>query len=369
MHTSPSRNQSLDLLRIIALMMVILIHLSTIGVKLLPISHPNWYIATFFDALGRPAVHLFILLGGYFLGTRETSPPLALKRTKNLVTPLILFSLLFILTMIHPFTLTQGRTFLQTFLSGKLNFSSPQWYGHLWFLYPYALLMLLTPLINPTLISLPKKQFFQLLLTLFIFFIVLPSINLTSGMRLFYTTAQPLGYFLMSYSTGAYIKRFPPTLRIKTLLFIFASMTLWTWGMSVVQAHLLVPHEIKHFLGTKGAYDNMFANEQLGVFIAAVVLFLLFLKSKPRRTNPSITRSAQAGFHGYVIHMMIIYWILQVIPYKTEVIFSSWYLPITLAIVMSTTLLALIYGDIAVRLHFTLATYYAILRKRKKELL
>ena len=343
------RKSNFDLLRIVALFMVVLIHISTMGIKLLPIDHFNWYIATFLDALTRPAVHIYILMGGYFLGTRSISPANALKRTLTLLPPLLLIALITLLFFVRPLNLETTTKLARSFMAGRLQYPGIPWFGHLWFLYPYAVLISITPLINSATTSLNQKEFKYLLVVMATIFMVVPSITLTTGFRLFYTIGQPFTYFIVSYMTGAYIKRFSLPFSTKQLLLIFAGASLWTWTMTIAQAHWLSPIEVAHPIGSLGTYDNMFVNEQIGIYIAAIALFGTFNTLKTPQIS-LVQAFNKSGFYGYTIHMLILLGLTILVSYKTLFIFSPWYLPITLGLAASTTILSLLYGKILTKI-------------------
>ena len=341
------RFTSLDYLRVLAFIMVVAIHLSTGAIKRLAVGEVNWYIATLIDAISRPAVHIFILLGGFLLGTREVTPSKAIKRALSLLPPLTLFATIFYLVYVHPYSTQSLFDYILTFVNKSLKFDGTPWYGHLWFLYPYALLMLISPIINIAIVKLEKKTLKQSILTLVVLFFALPSINLTVGKQIFYVTANPLMFFVTSYMIGGYIRRFGANLSRVKLIVIFTLSTLWSWGGAVAQSLLFPPSQKRILIGNLGSFDNMFMNEQIAVLVGAVSLFLLLLKSKPKESR-LVTKLSAGSFFAYTIHYMILFTVTSSIEYSTY-IESPFFIIYTAIIIAVVSVLSLLYGTVSNR--------------------
>ena len=323
-------------------MAVVTTHISTMALKILPINTVNWYIGLFLDTASRPAVHIFILLGGYFLGTREITPKDGIKRAIKMAPPIIVLAIIIAATQVRPFTLINIKDFIATFILGSLSFKGTIWYGHLWFLYPYTILILLSPLLNVSIANLSKDNFKGILLIMITLFFIFPSINLTLGEKLVYATGQPYPYFVTSYLTGAYIRKFGIDISKRSLLVIFITSVLWGWFMSIVQADFMTLHH-KLPIGKLGSYENMFMNEQIGVFIGAISVLLIFLKMEFKGCR-FISSLSRLGFYGYTIHFTFLFLITYSIGYKSDYVFSHLFLPITIVLVVVITILSLLYG-------------------------
>lgn len=136
-----SRDPAIDLIKTIAMVMVVVIHCSAL---LLHDLHPGFTWAV--HSSGVIAVPLFFMASGYLLLGRpinKTTYRYAISKTWHIIRFILIFTLL-VYTITRIFRIPQPtypETLLQAWYGGGLFFV-------LWFMFALAILYLLTPLIN-----------------------------------------------------------------------------------------------------------------------------------------------------------------------------------------------------------------------------
>lgn len=138
----PGRILYLDMLRIIAIMAVVVIHVCAIELYTADVHSVRWLSITAWDSLVRWAVPVFVMISGYFF--LDNSRPLSIKKLlfKNiarLVLVFIAWSFIYAMEekLMHPDT--SWRHLLLLFVEGKY---------HMWFLWMIIGLYLATPILR-----------------------------------------------------------------------------------------------------------------------------------------------------------------------------------------------------------------------------
>lgn len=279
-----TRNIGLDLLRLLAMFMVVLIHVNNFGgllqnkffsVDFLPI-----YL---FESLGVVAVNCFVLISGFFLIKQE----FRLKKLIALIVEILFYSYLcFIIALIIKFPIVV-KMFIKSLF--PITFSA------YWFVSCYIMLYILFPFINKFIYSLSLKQkhiFAVITLFLFCIWTFIPAIN---------SKATCGGYTILwlsiLYYWGAYIRLVfidinnqENFVKLRTFLgYIFCSLI--TLGLSVLLN--IMGKTIWYALD----YNKMF------VFLASICLFLFMYKLNIKNVyiKKLIAFFAPASFGIYLI--------------------------------------------------------------------
>lgn len=144
-----------DRLRNFSTVLVITVHAAaSIAQTDMNYNSSEWWASAWWNALGRPAVPLFIMLSGYLLLSKDY--PLGAfmkKRFVRVFVPSLFWMLVYMWYDYHahprPFTLLIG---LRSLVQGPVYF-------HLWFIYLILALYLLYPLFRPWIKQATDKQF------------------------------------------------------------------------------------------------------------------------------------------------------------------------------------------------------------------
>lgn len=195
----PKRQANYELLRIIAMLMVVILHyLSRTGALLVlgEDAGARRIIGTLLEAFCIVAVNVYVLISGYFL----IDAGFKVKRILVLICQVMFYSLSIPLIM-----LASGITEISAdSIYGWMQYMFPIGTEHYWFATSYVMLYLFTPVLNAAVKSMNKRQLQIVLAGLLICFCGIKSIFPVR----FVTDrfGYDFGWFLCVYLTAAYIK-------------------------------------------------------------------------------------------------------------------------------------------------------------------
>ena len=193
METSKKRNSSFELLRIIAMLLIVANHYRTYGQYFSSVEDIglNTFFLNVFEMFGSPACSLFALITGYFMINVNTKE----KYYRRIIpTVLELYFYQIVIFGIVAVTKINDIGFMDV-----LELLFPFMHGN-WYVAYYIILFFLIPFINPFLKGLDKKMYQKLLLTVLMIYTVLPTI-MFRGWKF-----SEVDFFLVMYLIGAYIK-------------------------------------------------------------------------------------------------------------------------------------------------------------------
>lgn len=272
----PNRHSGIELLRLIAMLMVLAVHFdgATFG---LPQPDEAWsrcdMLKTAIEAVAIIGVDLFVLISGYF-GIRLTR-----RKLGNYIIMCLFYSLLVYALAVG---LKPGLFSIDSIFSkGLMIFSKTD----LWFVRDYLFLMLLSPLLNAGLQNIGKRQLNSLVVALVV-------INCYFGW-LMGGKVNPTGYNLMQmillYCLGHWLGTARPNLFFRWPGIVYAI----SLG-AVIGCATFLPAEIAY------AYNSPF------VLLAAMSFFCLF--AKMTFSNRHINYLASSSFAVYLIHKNPFVW-------------------------------------------------------------
>lgn len=196
-----ARQANIELLRIAAMFMVVVMHYLTVTIEPVPGSGVHGsdvgYAVT--ESLCIVAVNVYVLISGYFLSPVSFS----LRRVGRVLAQTLFYTILLPLVLvvcgILPFSEVFGVYHIW-------NSIFPVQSGHYWFVTAYVVLLLFTPFLNAAVQRLDKKAFMQALLALLAFF----CFGKTLSPLQFATDryGYDFGWFMVLYLTGGYLRRF-----------------------------------------------------------------------------------------------------------------------------------------------------------------
>ena len=278
------RNSSLELLRIISMLLIVTAHFSVHG------DYPKSTIESFgfnnivLQILGSYAyvgVEAFMLITGYFMVTSLKSN---YRKAVKMITDILFYSVSF-LVVCWVFKLLP--------LSKTDIFGSLIPWGYYWFVTNYVLILLIAPFLNLALLKLSKKQYTILLLVLIIATRLLPFVLLDH----YSIKTGTIDYFLLFYLIGGYIRQYIPRsetkgkyLAIAISMFFLVSLidlTVDYVGLRMNKVELLGKI---HYLGL----------DTIPVDICAVALFLYFRSFDMK--NRFVNGVARYTLDVYLIH-------------------------------------------------------------------
>lgn len=293
-HMKKTRQANFELLRIVAMLMVIALHYLVKGgvaYSFVGKSTPVNYFAWLLEAFCLVAVNCYVLISGYFLVESEWRP----GRTASLLCQVLFYSLLiplaFMLVGVIPF----GSVSLYEWVEYVFPISTE----HYWFATAYVLMYLFAPLLGAGIRQMDKRQM-QVIIGLLLFFFCL----VKSVVPIFLAADRfgyDFGWFLCLFVIAGYIRRFGiPWLEKKShaaVLYVLTAAA--TWGVSMACRILGERFGIlESYADTPYTYNHIFC------LIGAVSLFYVFKDSNIREGKVSeiICRLAPYTFGVYLLH-------------------------------------------------------------------
>lgn len=194
------RNSSIELLRIIAILIIIMHHFGVHGVfhvldssvNILTVDSFSWQMV--FTQLvcwgGEMGNAIFILITGYFMINRSL-------HWRKLA--LLLMTMFFYSWVIE--AIVYGGNFLPHTFGDLVRETLPVLFGANWFISCYLIFSLFIPFINRFLLALNKKEYESFLLLFFLSLLVLPSFKMVT----FFNDA-PILFFGLIYACGGYLR-------------------------------------------------------------------------------------------------------------------------------------------------------------------
>lgn len=299
MEKEKNRIEYCDLLRFIAIISVVLIHVLADFRDYYLIYNKSYYlILTFIDSITRAGVPIFFMLTGIFMLNSkkdENYKDFLKKRIPKLIIPFFIISIIYYIYE----TLKSNKTlsiinFINLFTSDNIKY-------HFWFMYSIILIYLLIPFLKKLIQSLKKEELRNLITIIFISNILTLvkaisqkyDLNLLNGFIypniIIYTNYLFLGYYLFKYD-------FPQ--KYKKTLYIIAIISL-----------IIMPIG-DYFLTKDFRQDNLLVASSPFAFILATALFTfikdnynkLKLKSKQKKF---LSYTSNIIFYIYMMHVIV----------------------------------------------------------------
>ena len=293
------RERKFELLRIVAMLMIITLHYLDKG-GILPKPGAEFssagYLAWLLEAFCVPAVNVYVLISAYFLAGSDYRP----MKTAKLWIEVFFYSAglaaLALATSIVSVAETDKYRLLQ--------YLFPVVEEHYWFVTAYVLMYLLAPLMNETLRVLSKRTLEQGIGLLLLF------LSLSSSILPVKLPIDRMGYdalwFLCLYLTGAYLRYHTaldedlPGVCLRGFAGYGVCSLLIAGSLAALHVFYQKTGSLEGFINRQYQYNSILC------LAASVFLFTAFAGLRPGRTEGKgaelIRRIASASFGVYLIH-------------------------------------------------------------------
>ena len=287
------RESNVDLLRIIATVFVIMLHVLGGGGVLdaAEAGTPKYWIAWFLEIGAYCAVNCFALISGYVMINKSVKMKNILSLWLQVFLYSILFSSLFFIFRIEEWS-------LQSFIRYLFPVIGHRW----WYISAYFGLFLFIPILNTAINNLSKKSVKGFLVIILIVVCVFDRIMETyvSTDAFILRGGASTIWLVLLYMFGAYIKKYDVKQKVTALKSIlgFFSMILLTFFAKMVIYYLT-----KNIFG-QVKYDGVFVSyRSITIVLAAVFIFLFCLRIKIGPfAQKIIAFFAPASLGIYLIH-------------------------------------------------------------------
>lgn len=314
------RMSNIELLRILAMFMVVSLHYLDKGgfLKVLPgTSGAQGFLPWILEAFCIGAVNIYVLIAGYFMVDTSFRVSRAVK---------LWLQILFYAVLIPVALIAFGALAIKELtVYDVLQYIFPVYMEHYWFGTEYLFLLLLSPVLNAGVKAMEQKTLKRVLLVLLVTVSVIPSVL---PVTLTYDKAgYNLLWFLVLYVTAAYIRLYGfPLLNTKgkavaVYLAAVAGIFVWMYGLNlfVVRTGRLAEKVTMSF-----HYNHIL------VWLGAVAVFVLFLqlKAPQGKLGRIINWAAQGTFGIYLLHehLTLRYDWMKLLPAQTGGFHIGWYL-------------------------------------------
>lgn len=279
---SVKRNSSLELLRIIAILFIIISHYSAHGAaSVVGVEFSLNRFITSITNVGNLGAVIFVIISGYFL----INSTFKVKKAVQLITQVLFYSIvLFILSVVF------GARELS--ISNIITALFPATMSLYWFFTAYILLYIFSPFINKMLNSISRSSHFKMNIIMLICWSVIPTVTNINLM------SNELTQFFMFYSIGAYLRKYPDNVvnKNKNRFIILTACALTLVLSSVVLI------KISEYMGADKDYSTYFYyRHSIFVIGIAVSLVASFAKIKPF-SSKVINTISSCVFGIYLIH-------------------------------------------------------------------
>lgn len=272
------RMSNFELLRIIAMFMIIAHHFAVHGGFEFPADTltVNRFWIQIMRFGGKVGVDIFVLISGYFL--IKGDPAGIVKKALKLLIQVWFYSVVIFVV----FSVTSKEAISADKLLKSLF---PVSYSKWWFASTYLVLFIISPYLNKLLLSLTRAEYIRFLALNIVIWCVLSTLLHTAW------AADDLVWFIILYAAAAYIRLYAEPDRIDSKKLIITALIMFILTMSLTL--------IYEFAGQGEPW--FYEQNHIPVFVIAVSLFLLFGKLKMKH-NRFVNLISQTTFGIYLIH-------------------------------------------------------------------
>lgn len=234
------RNITFDILRLVAMLMVTMLHITghgLDGVEIEAFSSTYW-IVLIFNTFSLVAVNSFVLISGYFLSQKNIS-------RKKMVA--LWFQVWTYSVAIYLVLCAMPDVDVNFSIPALVECLCPLLSNQYWFFTCYLLLYFVSPVLNRLIDTWDKREHKKILIALIAIFSAIPSINIW-GDSFGTNRGYSLVWFSVLYLIAGYIRKYPLRLPVHPALVyavpsvvlcaLHSAITAWNPGIGSVQAIL-----------------------------------------------------------------------------------------------------------------------------------
>ena len=266
------RNSNFELLRILAMIMIILHHFSIYNnINNIKDLSFNSYIGIYFFALGKLGVNLFVLITGYFL----VNSKLKLKKIFKLWLQVLFYSIGILIVLkcfkVVDIKFDQIYSYFLPVLSRKY-----------WFISVYIFLYILSPFINKFIHCINKKEYTMLIIILTTILSIIYSVFYKFNVYQTEGTIAELFWFIYLYLLSGYIRlygiKFLNNKKLNILITILV--------LTVFIFFLLLSHIINiNFDKMENVIYHYTRQNSIFILLLSVLIFYIFKNMKIRQSK------------------------------------------------------------------------------------
>jgi len=313
------RDHNLDALRVLANVLVIILHVSATYVTLnIDLINSNFVFANLIDSFTRISVPLFVMISGYLTLSQAKNRDFKRfykKSIRSIVLPTLIWSFLYVVlaTIIVRYkALSDPFNSSDDYLQIIINWLLGKPYTHLWYMYMMIGMFAFTPVLIRIKEKLNEKQF-----------LVLGFIMLGLGMIMSvvlnvlwcFLFIEYLGYFILGYS---FKKHFSSSEKNQWLLLVIALVSgFLVFGLTDLNVREALLSNKLYFYGNLSPF----------VITGSLSTFIFFIRLKKIKFDFTFLASHSSTI--YFVHAAIFTAVTFLKDYILKMDFSAlWYIPV-----------------------------------------
>ena len=278
---SKKREYAFDILRVVAMLMVITVHVSNVYSRSFGvIGDKSFIISLFFNTISRISVPIFIMISGALLLDREFDLKKYLKRIIKFIILIIVWDIIYLLWEWKYLGITYNQLY-------KLLVTPYR--AHLWFLYTIVLLYAIQPILRIILNKCSTKIKYILLI---IWFILSTACMLNRLLADIFTIFSYIGFFII----GKYLYDFVKNKDLKKYNILFILVMIICFTLSITLNYL---SSMKYNM----FYNMYFAYRTPFIILSSFSFYALIITNYRKDTlNKVIMKFSDLSFGVYLIH-------------------------------------------------------------------
>lgn len=343
------RQSNFELLRLVAMFFIVVHHFSVHGI--FPywngwtsgISYFNTCTSEFLYLGGKVAVDIFVILTGYFMINSEFK----LEKAINIYLKTFFYSILIMFACF-----IYGSHHISSILLNHSLF--PIGSNSYWFISRYLFLYLLVPFINIFIKNTNSKMHLYLIIFLVFFWSILQTF--TRG----YYNCESLGWFILLYIIGSYVKLYPKKIYNNVRINIFSILS-----VCLLSILIIFLFNYSHFTNVWKIVKYFSEYSLIDLIIA---LNAIFIFKNISISSKIINWTAKSTIAVYLIHdnefVRPFLWqrLFHVVTYMNSKYFLLWIFGISLFIfifcIFIDKMFNLIFNKVIIKLSYSIKNYF-----------
>jgi surface polysaccharide O-acyltransferase-like enzyme len=290
------REYSFDILRVIAMIMVIVIHVSNVYSRFFGfIGNSSYLISLIFNTISRISVPIFFMISGALLVDRKFNKTKYFNRLLKYVIIIAVWDIIYLIWEYFYLGITYNNLY-------KLLFEPFR--AHLWFLYTIIILYLVQPLIK---IILDKTNNIFKIILFIVWFIFCFLSMFNASIASLFTLFSYIGFFII----GKYLYEFVKENDLRKYNFYIILLIIMCFMASI---YLNFKASIKFDM----FYNLFFAYRTPFIIIASILFFILIFNmfSNKEKINKIISTLSDLSLGVYLIHGIFLDITCQIFNYS-----------------------------------------------------
>lgn len=298
-HTS--RIYYFDILRIVAIIAVMALHIAGQNWRSTDVYTPEWTIFNIADSVTRWGVPVFVMISGaLFLGGKQSIGHIYKKNISRIVVSLLAWSAVYMIVDAYNNGIDANRM-IEEFAFGHF---------HLWFLYMIIGLYMIVPVIRPMVASQTLVKYF-LTLAFFVTFLI-PEIvkilqlkydfasSILSGLLSHMSFSVPVGY-IGYFVLGYFLNQIRISLKLE--------LTIYILGVCGFLFTIFATGFVSHHMGE--AYDAFYYNMTCNVLFEGSAVFVFAKQRLSKicgniRIRKIVLTLSSWSFGAYLVHALVL---------------------------------------------------------------